>query len=647
MLGLVVVNSLNDIVQSFGNKQFYDHIESLNNENSSKTVLNRFSSSSSGISSLPSTFAQNNLPLNHKIDDNKLLEFILPLLVIYQKNKASENDLNFLSSDCANFYFLTYDPSHIIIGISDEKYSQIEIEQLCHNIFHLLNFHYGPFIQFIKADLSSIKRKKHKVQRRVNDLIYQAENGNLKFPLLNVNGLIVNPDPYLSFMPQFRKIVAVLSESIGNCRCIFISRGQIIGSVSTKQKQHIPLFELIDPNDINNLIQMSKLFDQSVLNLEDNESMTRKKLQHHIEQVWVHFRNDAGVLSPKNRRQFVNALFFSFTGEIDLICLNAIEQSVPIHTLSDLLDLLEDIESVQDKMALVTVIEEKLRKLTTCIGNFKAKCLVKDFKCVFLENPSRTTMLIKNLWSRLSEELLRSLSSNEDKKQRSYSSLWSATSKLSPLYKWGSALSLISSTTSFQSLTSSKTTYSASSGLLSIQTVAMIKHFQRQLRLILNEFCMYSGMLSKSEKYKLAENALRKTMDKTSNFTFNSLVSQSIDVSRFLTPAKLGYDMLGYVFYRTDVPINIHSYKEVHAKIFLQVQSQSSDSEITILRLEGGQMFIQIARLSSDVSPGLDLPVSCGAVFPDVINTRLAIRQTIDLALLLFRRSGKVLSMFE
>lgn len=178
-------------------------------------------------------------------------------------------------------------------------------------------------------------------------------------------------------------------------RCIFISRGQIIGSVSTKQKQHIPLFELIDPNDINNLIQMSKLFDQSVLNLEDNESMTRKKLQHHIEQVWVHFRNDAGVLSPKNRRQFVNALFFSFTGEIDLICLNAIEQSVPIHTLSDLLDLLEDIESVQDKMALVTVIEEKLRKLTTCIGNFKAKCLVKDFKCVFLENPSRTTMLIK------------------------------------------------------------------------------------------------------------------------------------------------------------------------------------------------------------------------------------------------------------
>lgn len=65
MLGLVVVNSLNDIVQSFGNKQFYDHIESLNNENSSKTVLNRFSSSSSGISSLPSTFAQNNLPLNH------------------------------------------------------------------------------------------------------------------------------------------------------------------------------------------------------------------------------------------------------------------------------------------------------------------------------------------------------------------------------------------------------------------------------------------------------------------------------------------------------------------------------------------------------------------------------------------------------
>lgn len=85
----------------------------------------------------------------------------------------------------------------------------------------------------------------------------------------------------------------------------------------------------------------------------------------------------------------------------------------------------------------------------------------------------------------------------------------------------------------------------------------------------------------------------------------------------------------------------------MHAKIFLQVQSQSSDSEITILRLEGGQMFIQIARLSSDVSPGLDLPVSCGAVFPDVINTRLAIRQTIDLALLLFRRSGKVLSMFE
>ena len=53
MLGIVVVNSSNDVVQSFGNKAFCLHIESLGYENSGlKATTSRIlSSSSSGISS--------------------------------------------------------------------------------------------------------------------------------------------------------------------------------------------------------------------------------------------------------------------------------------------------------------------------------------------------------------------------------------------------------------------------------------------------------------------------------------------------------------------------------------------------------------------------------------------------------------------
>ena len=153
-----------------------------------------------------------------KIDDNVLLPFVLPLLAIYQTKKSKNDELSFLYSENVKFCFVTYDSSHVIIGICDDNYSETDIQQLCMRVQNLLSFYYGPFIYFIKADLSSVKKKKLRVERRISDIIEQTESGTLKYPLLNVNSLTANIELYTPFMPQFRKIASIISESIGNCR---------------------------------------------------------------------------------------------------------------------------------------------------------------------------------------------------------------------------------------------------------------------------------------------------------------------------------------------------------------------------------------------------------------------------------------------
>ena len=173
--------------------------------------------------------------------------------------------------------------------------------------------------------------------------------------------------------------------------CIFVLRGQVIGSVSTKQKQAVPLFELIDSEDINNLIHMCKLIDQCS---SDSEPNLRKKLQHHVEQVWVHFRTRHSPSLPPNRRQLVNAFLFSLSGEIDLICINAVDQSAPIHIVSDLLDLLEDLDRIEDRATFVARVGEQVQKLTNSIANLRCKGS-EELKFVFLDNATRTSTLIK------------------------------------------------------------------------------------------------------------------------------------------------------------------------------------------------------------------------------------------------------------
>ena len=142
----------------------------------------------------------------------------MPLLAIYQTKKSKNDELSFLYSENVKFCFVPYDPSHAIIGICDENYSETDIEQLCMRVHNLLCFYYGPFIYFIKADLSSVKKKKLRIERRISDIIEQVESGTLKYPLLNVNSLTADMESYTSFMPQFRKITKTVSEFIGNCR---------------------------------------------------------------------------------------------------------------------------------------------------------------------------------------------------------------------------------------------------------------------------------------------------------------------------------------------------------------------------------------------------------------------------------------------
>ncbi|KAE9551724.1 hypothetical protein FO519_005057 [Halicephalobus sp. NKZ332] len=664
MLGIVVINASNDVVQSFGNKAFCSHIGSLANDCiAPKATTSRvLSSSSSGISSTESAFVKQSHIVHkpsssNKIDDNVLLPYVLPLLAIYQTKKSKKDELSFLYSENVKFCFVTYDSSHIIIGICDESYSEMDIQQLCLRVQNLLSFYYGPFIYFIKADLSSVKKKRLRIEKRVADLIEQVESGTLRYPLLNVNFLTANIESYSSFMPQFRKIATTISDNIGNCRCIFVSRGQVIGSVSTKQKQAVPLFELINPEDVNNLVHMCKLLDQWPP--EGNEPNLRKKLQHHVEQVWVHFRTGLGPSLPPNRRQLVNAFLFSLSGEIDLICLNAVDQSAPIHTASDLLDLLEDIEGIEDKTAFVAKAGEKVQKLTNSISNFNSKISIEDLKFVFLDNATRASTLIKNLWSRLHVEILSSTKKEIIVRPgRTLSSLLSP-SALSHLHKWNSTASLLSVASSWKSMSSSNassgdSTPSENSSVMSfpIQTIAMVRHFQRQLRFVLNELCIYSTFVAKSEKYKSAECGIRRVMDRTTNFTVPMPISNSIkerNDNRSLSPAKLGFDMFGYVFYRTDVSMNVTSYQDSYSKLFFHAQSSKLETDLTVIRLTTGELFIQItstpAHLPSEEILCLDLPISCAAVFPEAINTQLAINQTMNLAALLHHKSVKFLSI--
>uniref|UniRef100_A0AC35GS95 Uncharacterized protein n=1 Tax=Panagrolaimus sp. PS1159 TaxID=55785 RepID=A0AC35GS95_9BILA len=688
MIGTIIVNNSNEIIQSFGNKEFCNHLKTLvcDSQSAPKTQQRFSSSSSSGISSCESTLNKENRNSllrsidsttnfsKTKVDDEILLSLVLPLFAMYQSRKDTDNnEITLLYSNDLKFSFQKYDISHFIIVISSNNYSEAEIEEFSKSVKSLLNFYYGPFIYFIKADLSSVKRKRGKVEKNMELLISQLENGNLKYPMLNVNALYLNCNKYKTFMPHFRKLIGEITNVIGHCRCIFVSSGQIIASVCSKTKRPVSIIDLVDPSDINNLVQMCQIFDQSSTttnlissssNNINNENVSsfssKKRLQHHFEQIWVHFPN-----SPKQTRQFVNAFLFSLSSEIDLICLNSIDQSTPIHITCDLLDLLEDIENFEeDKTIYVAKTGELIQELAQILGTFKPKYCNKDAPYMFLENIQRTNILLKNLWSRLHIELLRPLGNsknNDDKKQRSFSTLFSSYSPYSTINRWSSTVSLFS-TSSQRSNSTNNFGGIHQKPKLPIQTLAMIKHFQRQLRLLLNEFCIHSYSIGKFEKFKLAENAMQKVMDRCMSQNLQPLFSKSakeLHNKSEIAPAKLGFDMIGYVFYGLDAPFNIFSYPSQYGKAFLNLYSKEAAlSDIFIGRLETGELLIHFTgTLSTPLSNSknssntkkdiLDFPISCAAVFPSLINSQLAIRQTFSLASVLNQKIKIITSMFE
>uniref|UniRef100_A0A914Y2Z4 Uncharacterized protein n=1 Tax=Panagrolaimus superbus TaxID=310955 RepID=A0A914Y2Z4_9BILA len=191
----------------------------------------------------------------------------------------------------------------------------------------------------------------------------------------------------------------------------------------------------------------------------------------------------------------------------------------------------------------------------------------------------------------------------------------------------------------------------------------MIKHFQRQLRLLLNEFCIHSYSIGKFEKFKQAEGAMRRVMDRCMSQNLQPLFSKSakeLHNKNEINPAKLGFDMIGYVFYRLDVPFNIFSYPSQYGNAFLNLYSvHPSSTEIFVGRLETGELLIHFTGTTSSPLPAsknssnnkendlLDLPISCAAIFPSPINSQLAIRQTFSLASTLNHRFKIIASMFE
>lgn len=93
----------------------------------------------------------------------------------------------------------------------------------------------------------------------------------------------------------------------------------------------------------------------------------------------------------------MNAFVFSLSNELDVICLNSIEQSTLIHTLCDLLEAFENFEGEEELNELVAkseILLDRTRQLLLRL-HLSAQKLAMENSFVFITSPLRTEKLIR------------------------------------------------------------------------------------------------------------------------------------------------------------------------------------------------------------------------------------------------------------
>lgn len=93
-----------------------------------------------------------------------------------------------------------------------------------------------------------------------------------------------------------------------------------------------------------------------------------------------------------------------------------------------------------------------------------------------------------------------------------------------------------------------------------VQICALITQFQRQVRSVLNELCVYSQNSAKIEKFERFMDAVRRSIDKTKTWKMQMIMANVMNnavLGEPLKPVALGLDMLAYKFERLDGPLNL------------------------------------------------------------------------------------------
>uniref|UniRef100_A0A914CPM3 Phosphagen kinase N-terminal domain-containing protein n=1 Tax=Acrobeloides nanus TaxID=290746 RepID=A0A914CPM3_9BILA len=491
--------------------------------------------------------------------------------------------------------------------------------------------------------------------------------------VLNINSIFSNIENYTELQPIFQQISTEVHKSIGNCRCLFINSGQLIGSTCSHNRDNTPIFELVDPLDLSSILELGQCTSDN----NNNATNGKVSLKFQTEQLWLNY-------PLYNKNQLVNVFTYSISNEIDIICLCSIEQSTLIHTLCELLEILEDLESEEQLKEKVEKIEELVQRTNKLLLEFKINGQQKNVEYhsfVFISSPLRTEKLLRSLWRRLLNEIERFSNPQHEPSSSVFPSAGVSRreSIRTRLNRWGSSFSVSSNysgSTGLFSKIKSPSSFTGSMrvrGDFPVQICALITQFQRQVRSVLNELCVYSQNAAKIEKFERFMDAVRRSIDKTKTWKMQMIMANVMNnavLGEPLKPVALGLDMLAYKFERLDGPLNLQYIPAKYKEVFSYIKNTEKFEEISVIRLKDGELFLQITGVKPKkpdqngilklmppikVPPkkqleelsASELPIKISVLFSSSMHLKLAMKQTDKLTRILNLKMKVVYKLFK
>lgn len=652
MLGLVLLSDSNEVIHACGDASFMRRLHSESVEYAkSKTADISEIASTSGVSSSTSSL---NKPVAYavtdvcmEIDKSSVFQMIFPLAIAFRsKLQAEEDNVQTIMTDQVQVVISVFEASSLVVVLADRSHSRSPVEILMNRATRTLRLHYGPFLELVVAEMQSVEKTRCRVSKRLRMLVHDSTKGSYSLDPLNVNVLFGNAHKSTRLQPFLKQIVESISEAIGSCRCLFMTSDNLLASVSSKDVSQIPLFSAFESDDIASIIELCRSL----------RTGRRKLLKCRVEQAWL-------WSTTYKRRLLTNLFILSLTGELDIVCIGNVEHTHLIQSICDLLDAARGLDS-QSSTHLsqsILAVDQLVQKLCTVLSRLT---FLND-AYVFLSNTTRTRTLIRSLWKRLRGELVQRLDDVDAVPELSLTSLSHAS-----LARIGSTLSAI---TSLSSLSSSVHHMSASNTNVSslprhsggsVHIGAMLSHFRRHLRSLLNEAHAHSSNVAKYQKFQSFVGAVRRVVDRrmtqhVSDFLSNGDSEQAHETR--LKPVTLGFDMLAYRFESLPTGINFSHMAEAYEGTLNRLYC-SGATQVTVGRTATGERLIKIKlddRASKPRATSLLSKVStlsrkehqqnsfvCSAIFSGHVNASLAIRQTYSLANILVPHLVQASTMF-